>query len=156
MSSTAASEMDTSLVRKAIGWLGEARVVFRALRRTRPFWGGLWCILAGLWIIRAMNFSIGIALAGSWPQVAGILTGAGLVLFGLVVWVAPIYRGLMGVFAMILALLAFPMANLGGFLIGSVLGIFGASMILSWGDKPTRRGGGMRAMRRRKQNGSDT
>lgn len=120
--------------------LREIHVVFRAFRRTRPFWGGLWCIVAGLWIVRAMNFSIGIALTGDWPQVAGILIGAGLVLFGLVVWVAPLYRGLMGLFCMILALLAFPMANLGGFLVGSVVGIFGASMILAWGERaPARR-----------------
>lgn len=118
--------------------LREARLVFRAWRRTRPFWGGLWAILAGLWIIRAMHFSIGVALTSNWPYLAGFLIGAGLVLFGLVAWFAPLYRGLLGLLCLILALLAFPIANLGGYLVGSVLGILGASMIWSWGEKRPR------------------
>ena len=118
--------------------LTEARVVTRAWRRTRPFWGGLWTILAGLWIIRAMNFSIGIALTSDWPYLAGFLVGAGLVVFGVTAWLAPLYRGLIGLLCLLLALVAFPAANLGGYLLGSVLGLVGASMIWSWGEKRPR------------------
>ena len=110
---------------------GVARLVgviwrwFRAWRRTRPFWGGLWTILAGLEIIKAMSFSIGLALTGGWGYSAGYVMGGGLVLFGLVAWLAPFYRSLAGVAAFLIALGAFPTANLGGYLIGSVLGIIG-------------------------------
>lgn len=128
-----------AVLRGAVRALGEARMVFRAFRRTRPFWGGLWAMAAGLWIIRAMNFSVGIALTSDWPYLAGFLVGGGLVLFGLVVLIAPLYRGLMGLLCLLLALLAFPMANLGGYVIGSVVGLFGASMILAWGEKRPRR-----------------
>lgn len=122
---------------------------FRAFRRTRPFWGGFWTILAGLWIIRAMNFSIGLALTGGWSYAAGYVMGGGLVLFGVVTWVAPHYKGLCALVAFIIALLAFPTANLGGYLIGSVLGIIGSSMIWAWGEKKPKKpkGTGRRAVR---------
>lgn len=113
---------------------------FTMWRRTRPFWGGLWTILAGLEIIKMMNFSIGIALTGGWSYSAGYVMGGGLILFGLCAWFAPHYKSLAGIVAFLIALGAFPTANLGGFLLGSVLGIIGSSMIWAWGDKkPTRR-----------------
>lgn len=128
----------------ALAWglrpLRPTRRWFRAWRRTRPFWGGLWTILAGLWIIKFMSFSIGLALTGGWSYSAGYVMGGGLVLFGLVAWFAPFYKGLCGLVAFLIALGAFPTANLGGFLVGSVLGIIGSSMIMSWGPKrPSRR-----------------
>lgn len=120
--------------------LDAGRRWFRAWRRTRPFWGGLWTVLAGLEIIKAMSFSIGLALTGGWSHSAGYVMGGGLVLFGLTAWFTPHYRGLAGVVAFLIALGAFPTANLGGYLLGSVLGIIGSSMIWSWGPKrPGRR-----------------
>jgi hypothetical protein len=120
--------------------LNLGRLWFRAWRRTRPFWGGLWTVLAGLEIIKAMSFSIGLALTGGWSYAAGYVMGGGLILFGLVAWFAPTYKGLAGFVAFLVALGAFPTANLGGYLVGSVLGIIGASMIWSWGPKrPSKR-----------------
>ncbi len=115
--------------------LGAARRWFRAFRRTRPFWGGLWCVLAGLWIMRAMNFGFGLAVTGGWNFAAGYILGGGLALFGLVAWFAPHYRTLVGVLAFLFALAAFVSANLGGYLIGTVLGVIGGSMIWAWGEK---------------------
>jgi hypothetical protein len=111
---------------------------FGMWRRTRPFWGGLWMILAGLWIVQAMNFSIGLALTGGWSYAAGYVMGGGLALFGLVAWVAPHYRTLTGLVGFLIAVAAFPTANLGGYLIGSVVGIIGASMVWAWGEKKPR------------------
>jgi len=118
--------------------LDGAWVWFRAWRRTRPFWGGLWCILAGLWIIRAMNFSLGLALTGGWSYAAGYVMGGGLALFGLVAWFAPHFKSLAGLVGFLIALGAFPAANLGGYLLGSVLGIIGSSMVWAWGEKKPR------------------
>jgi hypothetical protein len=39
-----------------------------------------------------------------------------------------------GVCAMIIALVALPAANFGGFIIGTLLGIVGASLVLAWSD----------------------
>lgn len=144
MPMTASGNADTPARRTGVrGALRSAWRVFRDWRRTRPFWGGLWTILAGLWIIRAMSFSFGLALTGGWSYSAGYVMGGGLVLFGLTSWFAPHYKGLCGVAAFLIALGAFPTANLGGYLVGSVLGVVGSSMIWSWGPKKPRiaRGG---------------
>jgi hypothetical protein len=85
-----------------------------------------------------MSFSIGLALTGGWSYAAGYVMGGGLALFGLVAWLAPHYRGLCGLVAFLIALGAFPTANLGGYLLGSVLGIIGSSMIWAWGEKKPR------------------
>lgn len=111
---------------------------FRAFRRTRPFWGGLWALLGGLWIVRAMDFGFELAITGGWNYSAGYILGGGLALFGLVAWFAPHYRTLVGVLAFLFALAAFVAANLGGYLIGTVLGIVGGSMIWAWGEKKPR------------------
>lgn len=119
--------------------LNAARLWFRAWRRTRPFWGALWTILAGAEIVKMMSFSFGLALTGGWAYSAGYVMGGGLILMGLVALLTPHYKGLAGVIAFLVALGAFPTANLGGYLVGSVLGIIGSSMIVSWGPKKPRR-----------------
>lgn len=125
--------------------LAEARLMFRAFRHTRPFWGGLWTILAGIWIIRSMSFSMVLVLNGGWDYASGYVLGGGMVAFGLMAWVAPIYKNLAGIAAFLLAIGAFPAANLGGFLLGSIVGIFGSSLIWAWGDKLPRRRDRVRA-----------
>lgn len=136
-------------LRRILHALNLVRLWFRAWRRTRPFWGGLWTILAGAEIIRAMSFSIGLALTGGWSYSAGYVMGGGLILFGLVAWLSPRNKTLAAILAFLIALGAFPTANLGGYLIGSVLGIIGSSMLWAWGPKkPTRRSRrGVRAAR---------
>jgi len=124
--------------------VGSARRWFRAFRRTRPFWGGLWCIAAGAWIVRSMFFSFVLAVSGGWSYSAGYILGGSLVLFGLVAWFAPHYRALVGVLAVLLGLAAFVAANLGGYLLGSVLAILGGSMVWAWGEKAPKRGHGGR------------
>ncbi len=128
-----------------------ARTWFRAFRRTRPFWGGLWTMLAGIWIIRAMNFGLGLAVTGGWSYSAGYTLGGALVLFGLVAWFAPHYKSLVGILAFAVALIAFVAANLGGYLIGTVLGILGGSMIWAWGEKKPKGGSAGRRSGRSKR-----
>jgi len=129
--------------------LHEARVLFAAFRRSRPFWGGLWTIIAGAWIVKVMSFPIGIALNGGWSYSAGYVVGGSLMVFGVIAWLAPNYRMLAGVVTFLLAIAAFPVADLGGYLVGSLLGIVGSSMIIAWGDKPARLERGRRRKRTR-------
>ncbi|HEY0889777.1 MAG TPA: DUF6114 domain-containing protein [Nocardioides sp.] len=153
--STAGSTQTRSTARPAALFAPAGRLAragwrwFTAFRRTRPFWGGLWCILAGLELMWAMSFSIGLALTGGWSYAAGYVMGGGLVLFGVTTWLAPQYKALCGLVAFLIALGAFPTANLGGYLLGSVLGIIGSSMIWAWGEKKPKRTSG-RARRRRR------
>lgn len=116
-----------------------AREVFRAFRQTRPFWGGLTMMLAGAEIAWLASSPIGLALSGGWSTSAGYLIGAALVAFGLVAWFAPVYAPLLGIAGVLVALLAFVSSNVGGFLLGTVLGIVGGAMTFGWGDKPAKR-----------------
>ncbi|RNL65497.1 hypothetical protein EFK50_03610 [Nocardioides marmoriginsengisoli] len=111
----------------------------RAFRRTRPFWGGLWLALAGIEIVYWTQNPIALVVGGGWGRSAGYVIGGGLVLLGVAAWFTPLYRALFGILGFLLGLGAFVGANLGGFLLGSVLAILGGSMVWGWGEKQPRR-----------------
>lgn len=117
----------------------QARTLLRAFRRTRPFWGGLLLMAAGAWIIKLMSFSFGFVVAGGWNASAGYVLGGALIIFGLTAWAAPHYAPLVGLLGVLVALAAFISANLGGYLVGTLLGIIGGSMVWGWGEKRPRR-----------------
>lgn len=119
--------------------VGSGRLWFRAFRRTRPFWGALWSILGGAWIIKMMHFTFGVVVTGGWSYSAGYVLGGGMLLFGLAAMFSPRYKNLSGVLVFLLALAAFINANLGGFMVGTILGIIGGSMTWAWGEKKPRR-----------------
>lgn len=112
---------------------------FTAYRRTRPFWGGLLMMIGGLEIIQMMSFSLAIAVGGGWNTSAGYILGGGLVIFGLCAWFTPYYSSLVGLLGVLVALAAFVGANLGGLLVGTILGIVGGSMVWAWGEKAPKR-----------------
>lgn len=120
---------------------------FRAFRRTRPFWGGLWLALGGAVVVELNSYPIGIAMSGGFNRSGGYILGGSMVLFGLIAWFSPVYARLVGVLGVLAALAAFVGSNLGGFLLGTVLGIVGGSMIWGWGELPAR---SRRAQRRRR------
>lgn len=109
--------------------------LFTAFRRTRPFWGGLWLMLGGYIIVHFARFPIALAIQAGFNATAGYMLGGGLILFGLVAWFAPFYSKLVGILGVLVALAAFVGANLGGFLLGTILGILGGSMVWGWGEK---------------------
>lgn len=112
---------------------------FRAFRRTRPFWGGLWLALGGTAVVWLGAYPIALALGGGFNRSAAYILGGSMVLFGLVAWFSPLYARLVGLLGVVFALAAFVGSNLGGFLIGSVLGILGGAMVWGWGEKRPRR-----------------
>lgn len=127
-----------------------ARRVFRAFRRTRPFWGGLWLLLGGIVVIRVATMPLGMAIGGGWNASAGYILGGAMIMFALVSWFAPFYSTLCGLMGVFLALAAFISANLGGLLLGSILGIIGGAMVWGWGEKKSDR---LRRRRRQKSAG---
>ncbi|WP_235539093.1 DUF6114 domain-containing protein [Nocardioides sp. Soil796] len=142
------STAKTSLSTRTWRGIGLARRWFRAFRRTRPFWGALWLALGGLVIIHFARSPITMVIGGGWNSSAGYILGGGMVMFALVALFAPLYRSLVGIVGVLLGLAAFIAANLGGFLIGTLLAIFGGSMIWAWGEKKPRKS---RADRTRKR-----
>lgn len=111
---------------------------FGAYRRTRPFWGSVWLTAGGGVVIWVNSYPITLALSGGWNAQSGYLIGGGMILFGLTGLVAPFYAKAVGLFGVLMALAAFLAANLGGFVIGSVLGVLGGSMLWGWGEKGPR------------------
>lgn len=123
-----------------VGVPTQVRRFFRAFRRTRPFWGGVWMILGGLDVIYWVRNPIGVVIGGGWGTSAGYILGGAMVAFALVGWFSPHYKGIVGIVGMLLALVAFIAANLGGFVLGSALGVIGGAMVWGWGPKAPRAG----------------
>lgn len=115
--------------------VNSARRWFRAFRRTRPFWGGVWLILGGWLILRLSMVSFQIVMTSGMAGFGGWLTGGGMIGCGLIAWLAPTQRYVAGLIGLLLAVASLLISNLGGLLVGMLAGILGASMILSWGPK---------------------
>ncbi|MFI8994940.1 DUF6114 domain-containing protein [Streptomyces sp. NPDC053542] len=105
-------------------------------RKARPFWGGLATILAGAEICVIPLAPLKIMLQQGIAGIPSVLLGLVMIVLGLAVWIAPQYRGLAGVLTVLLAAAALVMSNLGGFLIGTVLGILGGALMFAWQPLP--------------------
>ncbi|MFL6114757.1 MAG: DUF6114 domain-containing protein [Catenulispora sp.] len=111
---------------------------FRIWRRSRPFWAGLWTLLAALelWSIPFLQpllvqHKLNIKVSG----IAGVSTMAitpALIMMAAAMWFAPSYRIFAGVFTLVCALLSMVVSNFGGFLLGMLLGVFGGGLAFSW------------------------
>ncbi|WP_433293293.1 DUF6114 domain-containing protein [Actinoplanes sp. CA-030573] len=114
---------------------------FRRWRRHRPFWGGLFLILSAIELFLSANMSLGALEIHIGPQ--GFLSyvlPAILVLCGLLCWFTPQQRLFYGIIALLAALYSFIGLNLGGFVIGMLLGILGGALIIAWGPPRSRPG----------------
>lgn len=118
---------------------------FSAWASKRPFLAGLLMILAGAVILtpaylsfEVSNIQIQIATMSG---VSTLLIGVLLIASGLMTWFQREGRILTGLTALILAVVAIPTSNFGGFVIGALLALLGGAMALSWapGPAPVRR-----------------
>ena len=120
------------------GAFRRGRARFRAWRRSRPFWGGLLLVLAGLELLlipigsllvhTAIRIVIYIGIGG----VFGVVFGCVIVACGLLAWFHPVQRVFYAVAGVVLALASFVATNLGGFFLGMLLGVIGASLVFGW------------------------
>ncbi|WP_411577177.1 DUF6114 domain-containing protein [Streptomyces sp. HUAS TT20] len=116
--------------------VADARCTFRAWRGVRPFWAGLFTLLAGLpilyWPYANMDLS-GIPLALSTTSGAGSLViGILLMALGITLWYRPAVRVFAGIATLLLALISFPVANFGGLFLGLISGLIGGSLACAW------------------------
>ena len=105
---------------------------FRNFRHGRPFWGGLWVLLAGAiiaWLPLGPVTDIVTAGAGAF---AGVLIGALLIAMSVLILAVPIQRNIAAVAAIVLGLVSYPLSNFGGFFAGMTLAVFGGCMALAW------------------------
>jgi hypothetical protein len=111
---------------------------WRAWRHSRPFWGGLLLILAGLELFAlplsgdlihgAIKLVIYIGIAG----VFGVLIGALLIVAGLVAWFNQTNKTFYGIAGIVLGIVSFPTSNLGGLIIGMLMAIIGGALVFAW------------------------
>ncbi|MBU2694240.1 DUF6114 domain-containing protein [Nocardioides sp. WV_118_6] len=109
-------------------WRGFAR-----FRRTRPFWGAVILALGAYFIARPLlggtfEFYTTVGVRSITPLLiaGGMAAAAGIAV------VVPAQRHFPAIVALMLAVASLPLANLGGWLIGMVLGILGAGLVFSW------------------------
>lgn len=107
---------------------------FRRWRRRRPFWGGLLLVLSALELFFSGNMNLNGMSVHLGPQgFLSYLLPVLLLVCGLLSWFSPAQKVFYGVVALLTALYTFIGLNLGGFVIGMLLGIFGGSLVIAWG-----------------------
>lgn len=109
---------------------------WRRWRRGRPFWGGLVTVVAGAEICAIPLAPVKVMLHQGIAGVSSVLLGVVLLVMGLSAWFAPHYRGLAGVLTVLAAAAALVLSNLGGFFVGTLLGICGGALIFAWQPLP--------------------
>ncbi|MFD7101115.1 DUF6114 domain-containing protein [Streptomyces xanthophaeus] len=115
---------------------------FRRWRRSRPFWGGLLAVLAGAEICVLPLAPLKVMLQQGVAGIPSVLMGIVMIVLGLTAWFAPPQRVLAGVLTTLIATAALVLSNLGGFLIGTLLGIFGGGLMFAWQPYAAPRTGG--------------
>jgi Family of unknown function (DUF6114) len=107
-----------------------ARRAWRGWRRSRPFWGAVMIAASGL-VTASVRFSLPVHAA--WTILpAGLWIAAGLITCGLLLLFDPVQRSAYSVLAILLAIAALKTSHLGGYLIGTLLGLAGGAVAFAW------------------------
>ncbi|GAB3452005.1 hypothetical protein GCM10027570_29680 [Streptomonospora sediminis] len=109
------------------------RPAFREWRKSRPFWGGVLILLAGIVIVAApalnpLDLIVQQGIAG----VSGYFAGVLLMAVGVLVWLQPPQRFFYGIAAILLSLVSFVTSNFGGFGFGMLFGMIGGALAVAW------------------------
>lgn len=120
---------------RRLPWPRQRRVL-RRWRRTRPFWGGLLLLLGGAELLLVPLSPLTVLVSLGLGGIAAVGIGIALVVAGLFLWFLPHTHHYVSVNALILSVLSFAATNLGGFLVGMLLGIAGSAMGFGWTPVP--------------------
>ncbi|MFJ3810950.1 DUF6114 domain-containing protein [Streptomyces sp. NPDC090073] len=110
----------------------EPRLAFRGWRARRPFWGGLLLALGGGEILLTEKASLKVVMHIGMQGLAGYLLPTLMVLLGLLVLVNPTQRLFYSVTGVLVSLGTWLTSNLGGFLLGLLLGVAGSCLTFGW------------------------
>jgi hypothetical protein len=115
-----------SVVEHPIKW-------FTWFRRTRPFWGVIVLAYGAYFVAEPLfgnNFTFYAAIGSR--AITPLLLGAGMGLAAILSLIMPKQRYFPAIMAALLSVAALPMANLGGFVLGTLCGIVGSGLIFAW------------------------
>ncbi|MFJ6081326.1 DUF6114 domain-containing protein [Streptomyces sp. NPDC092369] len=110
----------------------DVRSAFQGWRAARPYWGGLLLTLGGAEILATEKISLKVAMHIGMQGLTGYLLPALMMLCGLLTLFSPAQRLFYSIVGILAALGSWVTSNLGGFFIGLLLGVVGASMIFGW------------------------
>ncbi|MFF4148797.1 DUF6114 domain-containing protein [Streptomyces sp. NPDC001651] len=127
--------------------LAGKRAAFRRWRHGRPFWGGLLLAFGGAWILLTMKASLKVVLHIGMQGLAGYLLPVLMVLLGLLTLFNPAQRLFYSITGVLVSLGTWLTSNLGGFLVGLLLGVVGSCLVFGW--LPDQEPRGSRRERRR-------
>ena len=109
---------------------------FKEWRRRRPFWGGLLILLAGaemfLTEIAPLHVVVHLGVEGLAGEAVPVL----LAVCGLLLIFAPEQRLFYSIVAMLLTVASWITSNLGGFILGLILGLLGCALAFAWTPLP--------------------
>jgi hypothetical protein len=105
----------------------------------RPWLGGLLTIAGGMLIAAIPNSDFSVVILPGLAGLSGLFLGTLIIACGLFLLFSPQIHGLIGLATVMLSLVAFITSNLGGLIIGMLLGIIGGSMGFAWVPADDRR-----------------
>ncbi|WP_430498752.1 DUF6114 domain-containing protein [Micromonospora trifolii] len=115
------------------GGPAQAWRLFRRWQRSRPFWGGLLIVLAGLEMFASTRMTLnGLSFHSGATGLLSLLIPIILVTCGLLLWFTPAQRLFYSVVAAVTAVYSLIGLNLGGFFVGLLLGIVGSALAFAW------------------------
>ncbi|GGB37379.1 hypothetical protein GCM10011409_13500 [Lentibacillus populi] len=104
---------------------------FKQWRNKRPFWGATLTVLTGLLILYIPLHLYAIAFIPGSLVFVGFLFGGLILIDGIFAFIYPQFSTVFGVVTMFLSILSI-MGALGGFIIGTILGLIAGSLCIAW------------------------
>jgi hypothetical protein len=98
----------------------------------RPWLAGLVTLAAGLTIAAVPNADVSVVILPGVAGLSGFVLGSLIIAGGLFLILSPQIHGLIGIAVVLLSLVSFISSNLGGLVVGMVLGIVGGSLGFGW------------------------
>ncbi|MGW7261478.1 DUF6114 domain-containing protein [Streptomyces sp. NPDC054834] len=105
---------------------------FRQWRGGRPFAGGLLLVLGGAEILVTMKAPLPVILHVGMQGLAGYLLPTLMLILGLLILFTPAQRIFYSITGVLLSLGTWMTSNLGGFIVGLVLGVTGSCLAFGW------------------------
>lgn len=104
---------------------------FKKWRNRRPFWGATLILLAAMMILYIPLHLYAIAFIPGSLVFVGFLFGGLMLITGVFAYIYPQFSTVFGVVSIFFSILSI-MGALGGFIIGSILGIIAGALCIAW------------------------
>lgn len=98
----------------------------------RPFFGGLWLTLGGALILLTMKVSLKVVMHVGMQGLAGYLLPILMVVLGLLILFSPEQRLFYSIIGVLVSLGTWVTSNMGGFMVGLLLGVAGSVLTFAW------------------------